>query len=525
LAIPDRIGRYRIEGLLGQGAMGVVYRGVDPALERPVAIKVMSQGLADERARRRFESEARAAARLQHPNIITIFELGVHEGRPFMALELLEGVDLQRAIEAGLRPDPRATLPIVLQLLAGLGHAHQRGIVHRDVKPSNVFLCRRGPAKIMDFGVAHLGEGLTTAGRVLGTPNYMSPEQVQGTGVDGRSDLFSAALILFELVTGEKAYRADTVVGLLYKITHEAPDLRLLPQEPAWDPLRATLQRALQRDPAQRHPDAASMTADLERAHVALGGSAGWAQIACAPPLRKPGADAATAIEPATPLAPLPSAPPPAMGRHTGLIAAGLVGAAAVVLAGALWLTRQQSREAPQSFDDAAAARMPTPAQPASTSLRPGPPATQAPTPVATTPLPTASVPLSLASEPPRQAPAAPAPTTPRSAPPPAEAAVGPVAPEDARLERAEDLFESGRYAQAMAEAKAVLARDPGNDRAKGLVEDAEVELLVLAKLREARAALERGDREAALAAVKTALAAQPSDGRLIALWRQLTSE
>jgi tetratricopeptide (TPR) repeat protein len=144
---------------------------------------------------------------------------------------------------------------------------------------------------------------------------------------------------------------------------------------------------------------------------------------------------------------------------------------------------------------------------------------------VATTPLPTASVPLSLASEPPRQAPAAPAPTTPRSAPPPAEAAVGPVAPEDARLERAEDLFESGRYAQAMAEAKAVLARDPGNDRAKGLVEDAEVELLVLAKLREARAALERGDREAALAAVKTALAAQPSDGRLIALWRQLTSE
>jgi tetratricopeptide (TPR) repeat protein len=145
---------------------------------------------------------------------------------------------------------------------------------------------------------------------------------------------------------------------------------------------------------------------------------------------------------------------------------------------------------------------------------------------VATTSLPTASAPLGLASEqPPRQTPAAAAPATAPSAPPPAETAVEPVAPEDARLERAEDLFESGRYAQAMAEAKAVLARDPGNDRAKGLVEDAEVELLVLAKLREARAALERGDREAALAAVKTALAAQPSDGRLIALWRQLTSE
>ncbi|HEX9202667.1 MAG TPA: serine/threonine-protein kinase, partial [Vicinamibacteria bacterium] len=154
--LPARIGRYRILGLVGQGAMGRVYRGHDDSLERDVAVKVMSVGPADANARSRFQREAKAAARLQHPNIVTIYELGEHEGSPFMALELLEGIDLQRAIEHGIRPDPKVTLPIVLQVLAGLGHAHEAGIVHRDVKPSNVFLVRGRPAKVMDFGVARL---------------------------------------------------------------------------------------------------------------------------------------------------------------------------------------------------------------------------------------------------------------------------------------------------------------------------------------------------------------------------------
>src|SRR5687768_15944033 len=199
-AMPMRIGRYRVLGELGRGAMGVVYRGLDETLDREVALKVLSAAHATDReARARFLREGRAAGRLQHPNIVTIFELGEHEGDPFMAMELLDGRDLQQAIREGLRPDPRATLPIVLQVLAGLGHAHEHGIVHRDIKPSNVFLPRGLSAKITDFGIARLtttnvGTAMTGTGMVVGTPHYMSPEQVKGARVDARSDLFSTAL-------------------------------------------------------------------------------------------------------------------------------------------------------------------------------------------------------------------------------------------------------------------------------------------------------------------------------------------
>src|SRR5688572_17858779 len=226
MAVPETIGRFRILSVLGRGAMGVVYRGRDEGLQRDVAVKVML-GDPDLENRRRFEREARAAGRLQHPNIVTVYELGEHAGAPFIAMELLEGLDLQRAIAGGMRPNPRATLPIVLQVLAGLGHAHEHGIVHRDVKPSNVFLPRKRPAKLMDFGVARLGGG-STVGMVVGTPNYMSPEQVRALDLDGRSDLFSAGLILYELVTGERAYRGDSLVALMYAIAHEDPDLGLL---------------------------------------------------------------------------------------------------------------------------------------------------------------------------------------------------------------------------------------------------------------------------------------------------------
>ena len=232
MTVPERIGRYRVMGLVGQGAMGVVYRGRDDSLDRDVALKLM-RGVGGAEHGARFLREARAAARLQHPNIVTIYEAAEHEGAPFIAMELLEGVDLQQAIEAGLRPDPKVTLPIVLQLLAGLGHAHEHGIVHRDVKPSNLFLPRGRPAKIMDFGVAWRA-GATAATGIVGTPNYMSPEQVRGDSLDGRSDLFSAGLILYELVTGERAYGGDSVVAVVYKIAHEDPDLSLLPRGAEW---------------------------------------------------------------------------------------------------------------------------------------------------------------------------------------------------------------------------------------------------------------------------------------------------
>ncbi|HEX9190188.1 MAG TPA: serine/threonine-protein kinase, partial [Vicinamibacteria bacterium] len=343
---PGRIGRYPILGELGQGAMGTVYRGRDEKLDRDVAVKVMSKGLSDPRGRERFLKEARAAAKLQHPNIVVVYDLGEHEGAPFMVLELLEGVDLQHAIDGGIRPDPRATLPVVLQVLAGLGHAHENGIVHRDVKPSNVFLPYGRPAKIMDFGVARLGGlGTTTAGVVVGTPNYMSPEQASGGEVDGRSDLFSAGLILYELVTGERAFQADSLVSILYKILNEEPDLSLIAREPGWEKLRGVLSRALARRADDRYPDARAMSADLARALADLGGTLDWTAPADEALLVRPRPRTAPRLErpapvpeaPVPPVGPADAAPAPAARRSP--LAIGLGGAAVVaVAAGAAWV-------------------------------------------------------------------------------------------------------------------------------------------------------------------------------------------
>ena len=349
MGVPERIGRYQVLAELGQGAMGTVYRGRDEMLDRDVAVKVMSKGLADADARARFLREARAAARLQHPNIVVIYELGEHEGAPFMVLELLEGVDLQRAIDGGIRPDPRATLPVVLQLLAGLGHAHEHGIVHRDVKPSNVFLPFGRPAKIMDFGVARLaGLGTTTTGVVVGTPNYMSPEQVASGELDGRSDLFSAGLILYELVTGEKAFQADSLVSIMYKILHEAPDLGLIPDGRQWERLRAVLTRALAREASDRYPDARAMSAELGQALSDLGGTLDWSAPAdqallvrpkptlrSAPTLEapRPTSAAAPPRSPAPRPEPgRPSTPAPVARARRPALAAGLGGIALVAL-------------------------------------------------------------------------------------------------------------------------------------------------------------------------------------------------
>jgi len=535
MAIPERIGRYRVLGLLGRGAMGIVYRGLDEALDREVALKVMA-GQAEAEARARFKREAQAAARLQHPNIITVYELGEHQGAPFMALELLDGVDLQRAIEAGLRPDPRRTLPVVLQLLAGLGHAHERGIVHRDVKPSNLFLPAGRPAKIMDFGVARLaagttaGGGLTRQGMVIGTPNYMSPEQVRAGELDGRSDLFSAGLILYELVTGEKAYHGDSVVALLYKIAHEAPDLGLMPPGERWQPLRHVVERALRHDPAERYPDAASMSAELLQAWHDLGGMGdGTAAVDLGVKARPrtppelgtppPGQVAAVSLgtrppdQTALPVSlgtggapPAPEAP--STRAPLGLAAALAVGAI-VILAGSLLLLRTAP---PTASPAAAPATAPPATQPAAT-------ATTVPTlPATTPPQPTTTAPARMpaAGSPPATKPKA-SPTT------PGEDAAHAVAPANARVEHADQLLAAGRFAAALAEARAVLQRDPRDADAQQIAEEAEASLLVETCLKNARAALARGDKDAAMDQLKRGLAVNSNDARLLALWREAT--
>jgi serine/threonine-protein kinase len=532
MGVPERIGRYQILGELGQGAMGTVYRGRDEALDRQVAVKVMSRGLADPDARARFLREAKAAARLQHPNIVVIYELGEHEGAPFMALELLEGVDLQRAIDSGIRPDPRATLPVVLQLLAGLGHAHEHGIVHRDVKPSNVFLPFGRPAKIMDFGVARLtGLGTTTSGVVVGTASYMSPEQASAGEVDGRSDLFSAGLILYELVTGEKAYKADSIVAMIYKITHEPPDLSLIPEGREWERLRAVLTRALARKAADRYPDARAMSAELAQALVDLGGTVDGAAPADLALLVRPRAASRVAPAPAPSLPPPTLAAPPTgpvpMPRRRWGLAAGVGAVALVVIAATaawLWL-RPGAAPPPASASPGTPSSTPHPA-PTAAVVPVAPPAPAAPAPAEVRPAPTpAAAPT---GTPPKSTPTATPAPTPAPTAPPAPAATPTPAPGlgvEERLARAEGLVLQARWSDALAEARAVLEVQPRNARATVLAQQAEAEMVIDECLRRARAAHQEGDRERALEELRRGFLVRGNDPRLLAMHREVVQQ
>src|SRR6266436_7525600 len=220
-----RIGRYRVIGRIGRGGMGMVYRGLDETLEREVALKTLTtEGTLDEESRRRFQIEAKAAAKLQHPNIITVFELGEDRGVPFIAMEMLPGVDLEALVRSGEEMLLAEKLEIVIQVCRGLAFAHEHGIVHRDVKPSNIRLLDDGAVKIMDFGIAKLGETqLTKAGMMVGTVHYMSPEQVRGKPLDGRSDVFSLGVILYELLAGRRPFKGEGATDVLFKIVNDEP--------------------------------------------------------------------------------------------------------------------------------------------------------------------------------------------------------------------------------------------------------------------------------------------------------------
>ena len=257
-----RIGRYLITGRIGRGGMGMVYRGLDEALEREVAVKTLTaEGTFDAESRQRFEREARAAARLQHPNIVTVFELGEDRGVPYIAMELLPGTDLEALLRSGEEIPLAEKLDVVAQVCRGLAYAHERGIVHRDIKPNNVRLLDDGTAKIMDFGIAKYGDAhLTKTGMMVGTVHYMSPEQVRGKPLDGRSDVFSLGVILYELLAGERPFRGEGATQILYKIVHEEPpsvDLGSLGE--LGPKLQAILALALAKEPEARYPGAAAL--------------------------------------------------------------------------------------------------------------------------------------------------------------------------------------------------------------------------------------------------------------------------
>jgi len=261
-----RIGRYVITGRIGRGGMGMVYRGLDEALEREVAVKTLvAEGSLDPESLRRFEVEAKAAARLQHPNIVTVYELGKDRNLPYIAMEMLPGADLEALLRSGEEMPLAERLDAMAQVCRGLAYAHERGIVHRDIKPSNVRLLEDGTAKIMDFGIAKLGSmQLTKTGMMVGTVHYMSPEQVRGRPLDGRSDVFSVGVMLYQLLAGERPFRGDGATQVLYKIVNEdppPPDLSALGD--VGTRLLPILSRALAKDPEARYPTAKVLADDL----------------------------------------------------------------------------------------------------------------------------------------------------------------------------------------------------------------------------------------------------------------------
>src|SRR5438552_10206657 len=227
MADPAKIGKYDIQSVLGKGAMGVVYKAFDPGIERVVAVKTVRKDLVDPdlavQVMARFQNEAKAAGRLLHPNIVSVYEYGEDELNAFIAMEYVEGTGLREYLNRKASFDLGQIVAIVSQLLLALDFAHERGVVHRDVKPANLIMTSGGALKVADFGIARIDtSNLTMTGMVMGTPSYMSPEQCRGIATDRRSDLFSAGVVLYELLTGEKPF-GGAVETITYKICYEEP--------------------------------------------------------------------------------------------------------------------------------------------------------------------------------------------------------------------------------------------------------------------------------------------------------------
>ena len=259
------IGRYRIEGLLGKGAMGEVYRAHDPVIDRAVAIKVLRPeliaGTGSDQLLERFRREARAAGRRFHPNIVAIWDFGDDNGTPFLAMELVDGRSLDQIIRASGRLEPGQSVAIIRQVLSALGFAHEIGIVHRDVKPSNIMVLQNGHVKVADFGIAGIDTSeFTIVGDLLGTPAYMAPEQLTGGSVDHRTDLFAAGVILFEMLTGVKPFRGKSITEIMSFMEKRGPeDIRgLNPAVP--DALKRVITRSVAFDPEERYAAAAEFS-------------------------------------------------------------------------------------------------------------------------------------------------------------------------------------------------------------------------------------------------------------------------
>jgi eukaryotic-like serine/threonine-protein kinase len=271
--IPD-IGKYHILELVGEGAMGVVYKARDSVLDRTVAVKVMNDAIArQDELRTRFLREAQAAASLQHPNVVSIYDLGEVDGHLYIAMEFVQGADLEALMREHEPLSLQEKLDIVIDILSGLAFAHKRGIVHRDIKPANIRIAEDGRAKLMDFGVAHLtSSNLTNTGASLGTPVYMSPEQITGGKATPATDVFAVGSVLYELLTGTKPFDSQTLQGLFYKILTDKPTpIRdVMPGLPS--ALDHIVEKAMAKDALQRYQSALDMANDLSGVRAMLSG-------------------------------------------------------------------------------------------------------------------------------------------------------------------------------------------------------------------------------------------------------------
>jgi serine/threonine-protein kinase len=371
----ELFGRYRLDDRLGQGGMGIVYRAWDTVLERVVALKMVlsdEEGALEPEVRERFLREARAAAHLTHRNIVTIYDLGEHEGRPYFAMEFLEGEDLQRRLSRQEKTSVWRKIDIAIEMCQGMEFAHAHGVIHRDLKPANIYITSTGGVKVLDFGLARLlSSQMTRSNMLMGTLNYLSPEQVRGERADQQSDIFSIGVVLYELFGGRRAFQGDSAAATLYKILQEVPDplWKLDPELPR--ELTTIVDRALAKPRDERYPDMASLRHDLESVRAISyppGPMSPWP--AKTPPpygdvtqpvLRTPTPVSAPVATPApaptltpspTPsptLTPSPTPVPVGTGQGStarGFWAGATVGALALALV-VLWMVTQRGRSSP----------------------------------------------------------------------------------------------------------------------------------------------------------------------------------
>jgi serine/threonine-protein kinase len=393
----DRLGRYEIRRTLGKGAMGVVYEAHDPTIKRRVALKTIraDQLAGDDRAEvlARFRREAQAAGRLNHPNVVAIYDFDEDEGTSFIAMEYVEGRDLKSAFERNERFGNADIVRIMAQILDALGYSHRQGVVHRDIKPGNVFLQDDGTVKVADFGIAHVdSSSLTQVGSVMGTPSFMSPEQIQGLPVDGRSDLFSAGVILYQFLTGERPFAGSSTTTMQKVLKQDPlPPSTLNVTLPA--AIDAVVQKALAKRPEDRFQSAQEF-ADALRAALAPPPARAVVRPAAAaapdaPVLRggdatvvaRPAAAAAAVPPPAASTAPAPPEPATARARKSQATTIAVATVAAIAALAAAWHFLGRDGGKPASVANvASAAAAATPANHATTAApaAPVPPATTA---------------------------------------------------------------------------------------------------------------------------------------------------